>query len=143
MENSAKKEPDALQKEVIELCLPKNPAYVATARLTASSIAIRAGFDVTEIEDIKAAVSEGCAYLIKATHHSHATDGTTFCIRVEIVREEINITFHTRLFNLSVGDSATILLIIKAYMDEAEISEIDGCFKLTMQKRHRVINFEA
>ena len=43
-----------IDEDIIELGLPINRAYVSTARLTASSIANRMGFDIEAIEDIKA-----------------------------------------------------------------------------------------
>ena len=52
-------------QDLIQLSLPLNAAYVSAARLTASSVANRMGFSTDEIEDIKAAVSEACTFIIK------------------------------------------------------------------------------
>jgi len=55
----------APKPENIELSLPINAAYVPSARLTASSIADRLGYDIDEMEEIKSAVSEACNYIIR------------------------------------------------------------------------------
>ncbi|MCX7923665.1 MAG: ATP-binding protein [Clostridia bacterium] len=44
----------------IELILPFKAEYVSIARLTASGIANRIGFDIETIEDIKVAIAEVC-----------------------------------------------------------------------------------
>ena len=43
--------------EKIELRLPFKAEYVSVARLTASGIASRIGFDIEAIEDIKVAIA--------------------------------------------------------------------------------------
>lgn len=47
-------------KDVISLELPAKSDYVSIARLTASVIANKIGFDIEDIEDIKVAVGEAC-----------------------------------------------------------------------------------
>ena len=42
----------------ITLTVPAKPDYFLTARLAASSVASRMGFDVNDIEDIKTAIAE-------------------------------------------------------------------------------------
>jgi serine/threonine-protein kinase RsbW len=48
----------------IKLSLPAKPEYVSVARLTASAVAARIGFDIDAIEDFKAAVSEAVIILM-------------------------------------------------------------------------------
>jgi serine/threonine-protein kinase RsbW len=50
----------------IELVLPADSDMVRLARLVASGVATFAGFDVTEVDDLRIAVDEGCAALIEA-----------------------------------------------------------------------------
>lgn len=52
-------------KDSIELLLPFKAEYVSVARLTASGIASRIGFDIETIEDIKVAIAEVCNKFIK------------------------------------------------------------------------------
>jgi hypothetical protein len=47
--------------ERFEIDLPGDPAYVATARMFASSLARQVGVDEEMLDDLKLAVSEACA----------------------------------------------------------------------------------
>lgn len=49
----------------IELILPFKAEFVSIARLTASGVANRVGFDIETIEDIKVAISEVCSKFVK------------------------------------------------------------------------------
>jgi serine/threonine-protein kinase RsbW len=51
--------------DVVELSLPVGADLLVLARLTAATIASRAGFDVEEIEDFRLAVDELCVSLIQ------------------------------------------------------------------------------
>jgi serine/threonine-protein kinase RsbW len=46
--------------DIIELTIPVQADLVTLARLTAATVASRAGFDVEEIEDLRLAVDELC-----------------------------------------------------------------------------------
>jgi len=50
--------------DVVELSLPVRADLVVLARLTAATIASRAGFGVEEIEDLRLAVDELCLSLV-------------------------------------------------------------------------------
>lgn len=50
--------------DVVEMCVPADSAYVATLRLTASSLAGHADLTVDEIDDLALAVDEACALLL-------------------------------------------------------------------------------
>jgi serine/threonine-protein kinase RsbW len=51
--------------DVIDLSLPAGADLLVLARLTAATIASRAGFDVEEIEDLRLAVDELCVSLLQ------------------------------------------------------------------------------
>jgi serine/threonine-protein kinase RsbW len=51
--------------DVVELTLPVGADLLVLARLTAATIASRAGFDVEEVEDFRLAVDELCVSLIQ------------------------------------------------------------------------------
>ena len=51
-------------RDKINLTIPAKPDYLLTARLTASSIASRMGFDVNDIEDIKTTIAESLLIII-------------------------------------------------------------------------------
>jgi len=50
--------------DVVEISVPASSAYVATLRLTASSLAGQADLTVDEIDDLALAVDEACALLL-------------------------------------------------------------------------------
>jgi anti-sigma regulatory factor (Ser/Thr protein kinase) len=55
----------AVMGDVVELSLPVDADLLVLARLTAATIASRAGFDVEEVEDFRLAVDELCVSLIQ------------------------------------------------------------------------------
>lgn len=114
-----------LGEDCIELGLPINPAYVSAARLTASSIANRMGFNIEEIEDIKAAVSEACTYLIKRNLHSTSK---MFQIQFKLINQglEINLTSEKNTVNNNVYDNDSLgIMMIEALMDKIFVSNDD------------------
>lgn len=50
--------------DIVELSIPVTADLVVLARLTASTVASRANFDVEEIEDLRLAVDELCISLV-------------------------------------------------------------------------------
>ncbi|MEA2498905.1 MAG: serine/threonine-protein kinase RsbW [Actinomycetota bacterium] len=49
--------------DTISVSIPASPAYIQVVRLIASGLATRLKFTIDEIEDLKIAVDELCAYL--------------------------------------------------------------------------------
>lgn len=121
--------------DCIELGLPINPAYVSAARLTASSIANRMGFNIEEIEDIKAAVSEACTYLIKRNLHSSSK---MFQIQFRLANNtlEINLTSEkSESMNNIYDDDSLGIMMIEALMDKIFVSDdSDTQLKISMIK---------
>lgn len=125
---------DEQKNEVIELSLPANAAYVSAARLTASSIANRMNLDIDEIEDVKAAVSEACAFVIKKTptdviQHFKVMfepDDKTLTVRIQAGRKT----------DLVPDKDEMSLMMIRALMDEFEIIDLDDGVEIRMVKRH-------
>jgi serine/threonine-protein kinase RsbW len=122
-------------QECIELTLPSNSAYVSAARLTASSIANRMGFNTEEIEDIKAAVSEACTYIIKQTPYSISKQ---FKIQFKLIPNalEINLTLERPSKSNDVyGDNTLGIMMIEALMDKILFSnDEDSILNITMTK---------
>ena len=122
------------KKEVIELSLPVNAAYVSAARLTASSIANRIGFDIDEMEDVKAAVSEACTLLIKLVQ----TDTVKhFKVIFDPGVESLTVRIHADGIDFTQDEDSMSLMMIRALMDTVEISQSLGCSELCMVKRHK------
>ncbi|HOA80606.1 MAG TPA: ATP-binding protein [Defluviitaleaceae bacterium] len=115
-----------IDEDIIELGLPINRAYVSTARLTASSIANRMGFDIEAIEDIKAAVSEACTYLIKM-HQLDNSIQNMFNIQFIIKSNSLDIMLtaeKVKYDNIYEEDGLGILMI-EALMDYITLSSKD------------------
>ena len=121
--------------ENIELTMPVNAAYVSAVRLTASSVSNRLKFDVDEIEDIKSAVSEACAYIIgRADPLLH----TCFKIKFNLSPDSIEIIIS--MPDMEVDDSCEndmALMMIKAMMDDMEIVDNNGKLAIIIAKRHK------
>jgi len=121
--------------ETIELSLPVNAAYVSTARLTASSIANRQGFDVDETEDIKAAVSEACTYIIRKSHGC----GSLFRLVFDIGDGHVAIALTSENAIDNADDEEMSILMIQALMDNMTITNNGTGLAIQMQKTHHVM----
>lgn len=124
----------------ISISIPTKSEYVSVARLTASVLANKIGFDIEEIEDIKVAVGEACN---NAVLHGKCND--TYNINF-IVNEE---SFQVEVIDCGNGfaineykepdldnprENGLGLFIMKSLMDDVEIksSNSDGTYiKLT------------
>ena len=124
------------KKEIIELSMPINAAYVSAVRLTSSSIANRLGFDVDEIEDIKAAVSEACAFIIKKSDAAKSKlFKVTFTMDASFIEIKMDSCF--RLAETTDDDDMS-LLMVKALMDDLEVfSKTDSDVEIIMLKKHK------
>lgn len=126
--------------EVIELALPVNPAYVSAARLTASSIANRMNFDIEEIEDIKAAVSEACTFIIRKSGRNDVPG--KFSIVFSLDNEDLKIRLLSEVISgeQQAEDNDFGLMMIKALMDDVVISDtLEGAIQIDMKKVKKVL----
>jgi serine/threonine-protein kinase RsbW len=119
--------------EIIELILPFKAEYVSIARLTASGIANRVGFDIETIEDIKVAIAEVCNKLISLG----STSAQNYKIIFKIASDNLTIIFEcidkslNCIFN-NDGEELGIS-IINALMDSVEPCASDN-YILSMSK---------
>ena len=117
----------------IELVLPFKAEYVSIARLTASGVANRVGFDIETIEDVKVAVAEVCNKLVNAGNKSEGN----YVIAFNILSGKVVISFSSSdeavklVFNNEEDELG--ISIINAFMDEVELYPGSGCI-LTMTK---------
>jgi|GEM_PF-161228 len=128
-------------KDTINLSLPINATFVSVARLTSSNIAYRMGFAIDDIEDIKAAVSEGCTYIIKNISGT-VTEEDFFTIEFDLRDEVLNI-------NLKLSENSKVNFIqddlgikmMRALADTTDF-ELDGnrvlSIALTKSKRKNI-----
>ena len=84
--------------DTIELVLPFKAEYVSTARLVASGLGNRIGFDIDTIEDIKVAISEVCTKIVSIG--SKIAD--TYTIVFNISEKELKVTFGCKDASLKV-----------------------------------------
>jgi len=120
--------------ENIQLSLPVNAAYVSAARLTASSIANRMSFDIDEIEDVKAGVSEACTYIIRRLAPNQKSG---FRIRFIMKHSELDIGIETDGSLTERDDNDMSLVMIRALMDDVIVKHGDGSISITLIKVHK------
>jgi len=126
--------------EQIKLTLPVNAAYVSAARLTASSVANRLNFDIEEIEDIKVAVSEACTYIIKNPCFGSSDN---FKIEFNVTRDCIKINLSVESDKkVNIDDDEMSLRVIKALMNNTDISYDGEVFNMTIEKKHIQVTFK-
>jgi len=119
--------------ETIELVLPFKAEYVSVARLTASGIANRIGFDIETIEDIKVAVAEVCNKLVQTASKC----ALQYKIIFNISSNALNITFSCNdpelngIFSDDEGELG--VSIITALMDDVCFCN-EGEYILSMSK---------
>ena len=127
-------------KDSIILTLPCKPGYVSVARLTASGIASRSGFDIDTVEDIKVAVSEVCNRIISLAD----TPDRQYEIRFDIYSDKLKVYFNSDIDNINClfsedGDGLGIA-IINAFMDEVEYCPNGKNFVFSMTRNFEVIS---
>lgn len=119
--------------DAVELILPFKAEYVSTARLVASSIANRIGFDIEVIEDIKVAISEVCSKIVNIG--SKVTE--SYKIIFSINGKEIKVTFcceDTSLKCIFDAENDRLAVdIINALMDNVELCTSNN-YILSMSK---------
>jgi len=126
--------------ETIELTLPLNSAYVSAARLTASSIANRLGFDIDEVEDVKVAVSEACTYAVKQFSNNN---NNSFRILFTIYGNALKVNLLLETKEKADFSSDMSIIMIKALMDELDIDyKNDNILNIEMFKSHKQYSFE-
>lgn len=117
----------------IELVLPFKAGYVSIARLTASGVANRIGFDIETIEDIKVAVAEVCNKLVAEGSQLNKT----YKIIFKIYDDSLTVIFDCEDKSLKCifddENDALGISIINALMDDVEFCGTDN-FLLSMSK---------
>ncbi len=119
--------------DAVSILIPLKAEYVSIARLTASGIANRIGFDFDTIEDIKVALSE---VLGKIIEKSPADERVT--IDFVFLKDGLSINFRLSDFNFSDlfdNDADSFAMaIISTLMDEVDLDR-EGHTVMTMVKK--------
>lgn len=127
--------------DIISISLPTKSEYVSIARLTASVVANKVGFDVEDIEDIKVTVGEACN---NAVLHGKESGSFTLNFIAESDRMVIEVVDCGDGFEISDYQEPDLdnpkenglgLFIMKSLMDEVLVNTSKGCgTKLRMTK---------
>ncbi len=122
--------------DMVELTIPVRADLVVLARLTATTVASRADFDVEEIEDLRLAVNELCVSLVES--------GGSGRLHLEFSREddriEVSCTYHpgsdgdaTEPADASLDGLSS--RILDALVDEHGHDSEDGQHRAWLRKR--------
>jgi serine/threonine-protein kinase RsbW len=118
--------------ETVSIKIPAAPAYLQVVRLTAAGLASRLGFTIDEIEDLKIAVDELCAYLTGA----QGRDGD-LQVRFNVHDDRLEIE---GLGHFAPGQKVRTDLsdfsrmILETVVDEAQLQQLDGTPQFNLVK---------
>jgi serine/threonine-protein kinase RsbW len=122
----------------IELTFPARGDLIVLARLVASAISARAGFDIEELEDLRLAVGELCLLTLQG-HDSRYGD---LCLEISVLEEAIGV--QCTLEHAAPGgevhpdeDESALLSqqILDALVDEHGRESQDGLVRTWLRKR--------
>lgn len=119
--------------DTVSVLIPVKAEYVSIARLTASGIASRAGFDIDTIEDIKVALSEVLGKIIEKQSNADR-------INIDFVYKNDGIDINISIPDNNIPDlfdnedDKFALDIIKSLMDDIKIAR-QGQVIITMVKK--------
>ncbi len=115
----------------VTLNLPCKKEYVMLARMTASAIANKLGFDIEAIEDIKLAVSEACNNTIQHSNNTKKLFVVNYYVEKDMLTIEIiddgegfDYKNYTRPDIEELKGSGLGLFIMKSLMDEVEVKSL-------------------
>ncbi|HEX3796368.1 MAG TPA: ATP-binding protein [Acidimicrobiales bacterium] len=125
----------------VELIFPARGDLVVLARLVASAISARAGFDIEELEDLRLAVGELCLLALQGSDDRHGD------LRLEFVLTDsaldISCTLagaapHMGAPNAEAADADHLSeQILDALVDEHGREQMDGFVRAWMRKHRR------
>jgi serine/threonine-protein kinase RsbW len=119
-----------VEPEVVRLTIPAGLEFVRIARLTASGVASRLGFDVDEIEDLRVAVDELSSILVESSDGSDLE--LVFTSRKDGIEMEGQVRFD-QVGELAIEDLTK--QILAAVVDEYTVETRDGAARFRSFKR--------
>ena len=120
----------------VELSIPIQSDLIVLARLTAATVASRAGFNVEEVEDLRLAVDELCVSIVNGTGAGRLNltfqggDGSVEVICVLDGPSEAPVVTHE-----GFGEHDLSIRIIDALVDEHGEDVDDGQRRVWLRKR--------
>jgi anti-sigma regulatory factor (Ser/Thr protein kinase) len=120
----------------VTLRFPAEPEYVGVARLTAASVAVRAGLSIDEVDDVRIAVDEMCFILIEGA------DAGGIVLRFDLQPDVFSVTctYEGPLTGRARGPADVPALarqILASVVDHFEAHLGPDHRTLTAAKRHR------
>lgn len=121
-----------MEKECINLVVPRKPEYVGVVRLTTSAIANNVGFNIDEIDDIRVAISEACTNAMESN-----IDNLSIQYRVSKGEIDIDVkgVIDVNDDNISCKERKLGIMIIKSLMDHVRFTD-EG---INMIKKQRMV----
>ncbi len=122
--------------DVVDLSLPAGADLLVLARLTAATVASRAGFDVEEIEDLRLAVDELCVSLL----HEGADGRLNLAFTRDGTLVEVSCTFQPASSSNGTGGESEAVQglsaqILDALVDEHGRETVAGDDRAWLRKR--------
>lgn len=141
-----------MNKDIINITIPRKPDYISLVRLTTSGIGCSMGLNVDDIEDIKVSIGEACINALILSEKEEISlvfgiDKERLSVKVSNVKENI--------IEESEGsrERELGLLIIKSLMDEVRFNEYgiemikyiedDGQWLLGVYQENQKIKFKT
>ena len=130
--------PDVLADRV-ELTVPADPAYLAVLRTASAGLAARMDLTLDEIEDLRIAVDEACALLLRpapgtpeeAQQHADDVLTATFSITADVL--EVRVAGPGR----SLPERSSFAwAVLEALAGEVETASEDGTCVIVLRHRH-------
>lgn len=111
-----------MNKDIINLSIPKKPEYISIVRLTASGLGNTMLLNIDDIEDIKVCVGEACINSLMTE------DNEKIVVDFQIEEERLSIKISDTIEFIPDGiqekrDRELGLLIIKSLMDEVKFTD--------------------
>lgn len=114
----------------VEFSIPPDPAYVRVARLASGDMAERAGFSIDELDDVRLAVDELCAYLIGAR-------GAALQLRIQALDRTLYIEGRATCAETHVAPSKLSEALLGALVDSCTFGAQDHEVTFRMTKSAR------
>mgnify|MGYP000958533322 CR=1 FL=1 len=119
--------------DTVSVLIPPKAEYVSIARLTASGIASRMGFDIDEIEDIKVSISEVINRMIDKGIPSDGIN-IDFHLFSDYIRIDFRLSGSSPRDTFEGEEDGFAFEIIRALMDEVILNTNDQV-QLSMTKK--------
>ncbi len=118
-------------RDVVELQLPAEPAYLSVVRTATAGLAARLDFTLDEIEDLRIAVDEACALLLP-----DADAGEQLTCRFTLDDDELAIEVVTRsTTGRAPSRDSFAWTVLTALAGEVEATADNGSVTVTLRKR--------